>query len=86
MHPWKAGDILDFIEKDQSQNLATARYGLEPGERLDVRRFGTTGNLQSHRAEQFVRVIDEGDLNFSRLAHAGIGEVFFHSLAVGFGR
>ena len=86
MHPWKAGDILDCIENDQSQNLANARYGVEPGERLDVMRFGTPGNLQFHLAEQFVIVIDEGDLNFYRLAHAGSGEVFFHSLAMGFVR
>ncbi len=82
----KARAILNLVQNDQRENLPDSGHGLQPGECLHVMRFGGTRNRAFHLAEQFVIVIDEGDIHFNGLAHTGVREVFLYSLAMGFVR
>src|SRR4051812_41722317 len=64
LHTRKARDVRNLIQNDQGQNLPDPGHGLRPGKRLHLMRFGTAGNIEFRLAEQFVIVIDEGDLDF----------------------
>ena len=82
LHAGKAGDVLDLIENDQGQDLADVRDGLQAGEALGIVPLGRAGNIEFHLAQQFVVVVDEGNVHFNRLTHTRIGEVLFHALPI----
>src|SRR5216684_864715 len=66
----KAGAVLNLIQNHQRQDLPDARYGLESRKSLHVVGFGSARNIEFDLAEQFIVVIDEGDLHFNGLPHA----------------
>ena len=51
---------------------------------MDILGFGTAGEIELHFAQELIVVIDEGNVDFDRLANTGIGEMLGHIFAVGF--
>ena len=58
MHAGKARAVLNLIENDQGKDLADARDGLEPGERLAIIGFGTARKRAFDFTESLIVVID----------------------------
>jgi hypothetical protein len=83
LHPRKAGDVVDFIEEDQGENLANPRHRLQAGKRLDIVGFGRARDIEFDLAQELIVVLDEGDIHFDGLAHAGIREVVGYAFSVG---
>jgi hypothetical protein len=44
--------------------------------------FGRARDIEFHLAPEFVVGVDEGNVRFNGLAHAGVGEMFFHALPI----
>jgi len=58
LHAGKARAVLNLIENDQGKDLADARDGLEPGERLAIIGFGTARKIEFDFTESLIVVID----------------------------
>lgn len=78
-----ASEILHLLEDAQRQNLADARDGLPPRQRLNIMDFRTAREGEFPFAPQLVRMIDEPNVASDRLADPGLGDMLRDIVAVG---
>jgi hypothetical protein len=82
LHAGKARDVLDLIQKDQSQNLPDARDRVYARKRVDIVRFGPARAREFDLTQQLIVVINERHIDFDRLADTGSGEMLGYVFAI----
>lgn len=86
LHARKAGNVMDFIEDDQRQRIADARYGLQEGQTLGIMFLGAGLDMPFQLGQLLIIEIDQCTVEFDALFDLWIGKALGHvdACAIGF--
>jgi hypothetical protein len=54
LHPWEAGNVVDFVEQHEAEELADPGHGLQQIEGVGLMAFGGLDDREFYAAQQLV--------------------------------
>ena len=82
LHGRETGDVVNFVKKNQRENLANAGYRIQQVKRVGVVLLGMAQDFQFDLVEQIVVKVDPLQIKGDIQLHAGIGEALRHTITI----
>ena len=83
LDPTEARDVVNLVEDRQGQDLPNARHRSQAVESVGIVAFGLADNRELKVGDEGVVLGHQRQIDVDALAHAGIGEVLPHAVAIG---